>query len=187
MHTGMFTGPLAQSVHAYPTWSLAIQQTVAQFVGRYRGRAARPPLSPAPPYFAAPGNRRAGETGLAGRVHRRRCGAVLASDAVSDRVEGAVPGGSERDDAAIPVGLDTGPPLAVQADLQDVRHSARGSAEPDFHAGLPHLAEPRQAGRPLGGSMHVGGGPQPHTRGPAAHTHRPATRPAPTADGSVST
>src|SRR5260221_179244 len=114
MHTGMFTGPLAQSVHAYPTWSLAIQQTAAQFVGRYRGRAARPPLSPAPAYFAAPGNRRAGETGLAGRVHRRRCVAVLASDAVSDQVEGAVPGGSERDDAPISVGLDTRPPLAVR-------------------------------------------------------------------------
>src|SRR5260221_320514 len=59
MHTGMFTGPLAQSVHAYPTWSLAIQQTVAQFVGSMNvggcpkqhpgGRAAqthsRPPRS----------------------------------------------------------------------------------------------------------------------------------------------
>lgn len=42
MHTGMFAGRLAQAVHAYPTWSLAIQQTAAQFVGGHGGRAARP-------------------------------------------------------------------------------------------------------------------------------------------------
>lgn len=42
MRTGMFTGRLAQAVHAYPTWSLAIQQTAAQFVGGHGGRAARP-------------------------------------------------------------------------------------------------------------------------------------------------
>lgn len=40
--TGMFTGRLAQTVHAYPTWSLAIQQTAAQFVGTHGGRTARP-------------------------------------------------------------------------------------------------------------------------------------------------
>jgi pyruvate/2-oxoglutarate dehydrogenase complex dihydrolipoamide dehydrogenase (E3) component len=42
MRAGMFTGRLAQATHAYPTWSLAIQQTAAQFFGEYAGRAARP-------------------------------------------------------------------------------------------------------------------------------------------------
>jgi pyruvate/2-oxoglutarate dehydrogenase complex dihydrolipoamide dehydrogenase (E3) component len=41
MRTGMFTGRLAQTVHAYPTWSLAIQQAAAQFFGRFGGRTAR--------------------------------------------------------------------------------------------------------------------------------------------------
>jgi Pyridine nucleotide-disulphide oxidoreductase, dimerisation domain len=43
MRAGMFTGRLAQTTHAYPTWSLAIQQAAAQFFGGYGGRAARPP------------------------------------------------------------------------------------------------------------------------------------------------
>jgi pyruvate/2-oxoglutarate dehydrogenase complex dihydrolipoamide dehydrogenase (E3) component len=42
MRTGMFTGRLAQATHAYPTWSLAIQQTAAQFFGEFGGRTARP-------------------------------------------------------------------------------------------------------------------------------------------------
>ncbi len=42
MHTRAFTGRLAQSVHAYPTWSSALQQTAAQFFFTYGGRAARP-------------------------------------------------------------------------------------------------------------------------------------------------
>jgi pyruvate/2-oxoglutarate dehydrogenase complex dihydrolipoamide dehydrogenase (E3) component len=42
IRTGMFTGRLAQATHAYPTWSLAIQQAAAQFFGRYDGRTARP-------------------------------------------------------------------------------------------------------------------------------------------------
>ncbi|GGM80708.1 oxidoreductase [Longimycelium tulufanense] len=42
MRTRMFTGRLAQTVHAYPTWSLAIQQATAQFFGAYGGRTARP-------------------------------------------------------------------------------------------------------------------------------------------------
>ncbi|WP_306357924.1 MULTISPECIES: NAD(P)/FAD-dependent oxidoreductase [unclassified Nocardia] len=33
MRTGMFTGRLAQTVHAYPTWSMAVQQAAAQFFG----------------------------------------------------------------------------------------------------------------------------------------------------------
>ncbi|TDC83192.1 FAD-dependent oxidoreductase [Actinomadura sp. 7K507] len=41
MRTGMFTGRLAQTVHAYPTWSIAVQQTAAQFFGSYGGRTAR--------------------------------------------------------------------------------------------------------------------------------------------------
>jgi pyruvate/2-oxoglutarate dehydrogenase complex dihydrolipoamide dehydrogenase (E3) component len=42
MRTGMFTGRLAQTTHAYPTWSLSIQQAAAQFFGPYGGRTARP-------------------------------------------------------------------------------------------------------------------------------------------------
>ncbi len=42
MHTRAFTGRLAQSVHAYPTWSSALQQTAVQFFFTYGGRAARP-------------------------------------------------------------------------------------------------------------------------------------------------
>jgi hypothetical protein len=42
MRAGVFTGRLAQTVHAYPTWSLAIQQAAAQFFGSYGDRAARP-------------------------------------------------------------------------------------------------------------------------------------------------
>jgi pyruvate/2-oxoglutarate dehydrogenase complex dihydrolipoamide dehydrogenase (E3) component len=41
MRTGMFTGRLAQAAHAYPTWSLAIQQAAAQFFGEFGGRTAR--------------------------------------------------------------------------------------------------------------------------------------------------
>jgi len=42
MRTAMFTGRLAQTTHAYPTWSVAVQQAAAQFFTNYRGRAARP-------------------------------------------------------------------------------------------------------------------------------------------------
>lgn len=42
MRTSMFTGRLAQTVHAYPTWSIAVQQAAAQFFGGYGGRTARP-------------------------------------------------------------------------------------------------------------------------------------------------
>lgn len=42
IRTGMFTGRLAQTVHAYPTWSIAVQQTAAQFFGTYGGRTASP-------------------------------------------------------------------------------------------------------------------------------------------------
>jgi hypothetical protein len=42
MRARMFTGRLAQAVHAYPTWSLAVQQAAAQFFGEYGGRTARP-------------------------------------------------------------------------------------------------------------------------------------------------
>ena len=48
MRTGMFTGRLAQTVHAYPTWSRAIQQAAAQFFGQFGGRTARP-VQPWPP------------------------------------------------------------------------------------------------------------------------------------------
>jgi pyruvate/2-oxoglutarate dehydrogenase complex dihydrolipoamide dehydrogenase (E3) component len=42
MRTGMFTGRLAQAVHAYPTWSMAIQKAAAQFFIEIEGRRARP-------------------------------------------------------------------------------------------------------------------------------------------------
>lgn len=40
IHTRMFTGRLAQTVHAYPTWSIGIQQAAAQFFGVQGGRTA---------------------------------------------------------------------------------------------------------------------------------------------------
>jgi pyruvate/2-oxoglutarate dehydrogenase complex dihydrolipoamide dehydrogenase (E3) component len=46
IRTGMFTGRLAQASHAYPTWSLAIQQAAAQFFGGYGDRTARPARKP---------------------------------------------------------------------------------------------------------------------------------------------
>jgi pyruvate/2-oxoglutarate dehydrogenase complex dihydrolipoamide dehydrogenase (E3) component len=42
MRTGMFTGRLAQTVHAYPTWSVAVRQAVAQFFLETQGRRAHP-------------------------------------------------------------------------------------------------------------------------------------------------
>ena len=42
MRTGMFAGRLAQAVHAYPTWSIALRQTAAQFFMEIDGRTARP-------------------------------------------------------------------------------------------------------------------------------------------------
>ena len=42
MRTRMFAGRLAQTVHAYPTWSHGIQKATAQFFGEIEGRRARP-------------------------------------------------------------------------------------------------------------------------------------------------
>lgn len=42
MRMRMFTGRLAQAVHAYPTWSTAIRQAAAQFFLEVDGRRARP-------------------------------------------------------------------------------------------------------------------------------------------------
>lgn len=42
MRTRAFTGRLAQTVHAYPTWSMAVQAAAAQFFGGYGGRTPRP-------------------------------------------------------------------------------------------------------------------------------------------------
>ena len=42
IQTGMFVGRLAQTVHAYPTWSMAIQQAALQFFGESAGLRARP-------------------------------------------------------------------------------------------------------------------------------------------------
>lgn len=45
IETGMFTGRLAQTTHAYPTWSMAIQQAAAQFFFEQDGRTARPAVA----------------------------------------------------------------------------------------------------------------------------------------------
>ncbi len=42
MRANMFTGRLAQTVHAYPTWSYGIQKAAGQFFGEVEGRRARP-------------------------------------------------------------------------------------------------------------------------------------------------
>lgn len=42
IRTGMFTGRLAQTVHAYPTWSTGVRSAAAQFVVELDGRRARP-------------------------------------------------------------------------------------------------------------------------------------------------
>jgi len=42
MRTGMFIGRLAQTVHAYPSWSVAIQKAAAQFFVEVEGRRSRP-------------------------------------------------------------------------------------------------------------------------------------------------
>jgi pyruvate/2-oxoglutarate dehydrogenase complex dihydrolipoamide dehydrogenase (E3) component len=42
MRSGTFPARLALTTHAYPTWSMAIQQAAAQFFGEFGGRSARP-------------------------------------------------------------------------------------------------------------------------------------------------
>jgi pyruvate/2-oxoglutarate dehydrogenase complex dihydrolipoamide dehydrogenase (E3) component len=42
MRARLFTGRLAQTVHTYPSWSIAVQQAAAQFFFEIEGRAARP-------------------------------------------------------------------------------------------------------------------------------------------------
>ena len=42
LRTKMFTGRLGQLSHAYPSWSVAIPQAVAQFFFEFNGRRARP-------------------------------------------------------------------------------------------------------------------------------------------------
>jgi pyruvate/2-oxoglutarate dehydrogenase complex dihydrolipoamide dehydrogenase (E3) component len=41
VRVGMFTGRLAQTVHAYPSWSYGIQKAAGQFFGDVEGRTAR--------------------------------------------------------------------------------------------------------------------------------------------------
>ena len=41
MRTGAFAGRLAQASHAYPSWSVGVQQAAAQFFGEIDGRQAR--------------------------------------------------------------------------------------------------------------------------------------------------
>lgn len=42
IQTGMFTGRLAQTTHAHPTWAGAVQQAALQFFGPSSGLRARP-------------------------------------------------------------------------------------------------------------------------------------------------
>ena len=42
MRTGVLVGRIAQSVHAYPTWSMSVRIAAAQFFGGYGGQTARP-------------------------------------------------------------------------------------------------------------------------------------------------
>lgn len=42
LRTGGFTGRLAQAVHAYPAWSLALRECAVQFFHTHNGRRARP-------------------------------------------------------------------------------------------------------------------------------------------------
>lgn len=42
MRTRMILGRLAQTVHAYPSWSLAVREAAAMFFGAHKGREARP-------------------------------------------------------------------------------------------------------------------------------------------------
>lgn len=42
MQVKAFAGRLAQTVHPYPAWSMALRMATAQFFGPYRGRTARP-------------------------------------------------------------------------------------------------------------------------------------------------
>jgi len=46
MRTNMFTGRLAQTTQAYPTWSMAIQEAAAQFFMTHRGHTAREARAP---------------------------------------------------------------------------------------------------------------------------------------------
>ena len=46
LRADMFTGRLAQTVHAYPTWSTALRQAAAQFFMEVDGRRARPAGDP---------------------------------------------------------------------------------------------------------------------------------------------
>lgn len=48
MRTKAFTGRLAQTVHAYPSWSTAIRQAAAQFFFEVDGQTARPAGAPHP-------------------------------------------------------------------------------------------------------------------------------------------
>ncbi|GAA3724487.1 pyruvate/2-oxoglutarate dehydrogenase complex dihydrolipoamide dehydrogenase (E3) component [Spinactinospora alkalitolerans] len=49
LRIGMFTGRLAQTMHAYPTHAIAVQQAAAQFFGGYGGRRARTVRAPGDP------------------------------------------------------------------------------------------------------------------------------------------
>lgn len=42
IQTGMFAGRLAQTVHAYPSWSVAVQLAAAQLFFDIDGRSHRP-------------------------------------------------------------------------------------------------------------------------------------------------
>src|SRR5215469_4903041 len=77
--------------------------------------------------------------------------------------------------AAIPVRLHPGAPLAVQPDLQHVRNSPPGSAEPDLQLRAGYRLETRDAWRLLGRRVHVRrGSPAAHARMGGPHPQPPA-------------
>ena len=55
MRAGLFTGRLAQAIHAYPTWSIAVQKAASQFFVEVEGREARPAEAPPPTRMRSPG------------------------------------------------------------------------------------------------------------------------------------
>ncbi|MCD9624244.1 dihydrolipoyl dehydrogenase family protein [Rhabdothermincola salaria] len=63
MKTHMFTGRLAQTMHAYPTWSMALQQAATQFFFTTHGAGARPAsASPTGPLPTVDATRRRSQT-----------------------------------------------------------------------------------------------------------------------------
>jgi hypothetical protein len=138
MRTGMSTGRLAQTVHAYPTWSLAIQPAAALFFGEFGGRTARP-------------------AGPAGGEPPARHSLPHATGSAPDRP------GCEQSPPAVPrrcLGIRNGDGRDGAANMPNSRPGDRGSGarpapspgSPSTRWPCPGSAAPRPAGRPPGSS-----------------------------------